>query len=64
VSDPSSLLVDCLAKLAKKGRIDAQGMVRALMAWSLGERQVLSEVRVPTVRQDDARRTERKRCAL
>ena len=54
VIDPASLLVDRRAKRAKTDRIDARAMVRALMAWARGERQVLSEVRVPTVEQDDA----------
>jgi transposase len=39
-------------------------MVRALMAWARGERQVLSEVRVPTVEQDDVRRGLRERQRL
>lgn len=55
VIDPASLLVDRRAKRAKTDRIDARAMVRALMAWARGERQVLSEVHVPTVEQDDAR---------
>lgn len=64
VIDPASLLVDRRAKRAKTDRIDARGMVRALMAWARGERQVLSEVRVPTVEQDDARRGLRERQRL
>ena len=43
VIDPASLLVDRRAKRAKTDRIDARAMVRALMAWARGERQVLSE---------------------
>ncbi len=64
VVDPASLLVDRRAKRAKTDRIDARGMVRALMAWARGERQVLSEVRVPTVEQDDVRRGLRERQRL
>ena len=64
VIDPASLLVDRRAKRAKTDRIDARGMVRALMAWARGERQVLSEVRVPSVEQDDARRGLRERQRL
>lgn len=64
VIDPASLLVDRRARRAKTDRIDARGMVRALMAWSRGERQVLSEVRVPTVEQDDVRRGLRERQRL
>jgi transposase len=64
VINPASLLVDRRAKRAKTDRIDARSMVRALMAWARGERQVLSEVRVPTVEQDDARRGLRERQRL
>lgn len=64
VIDPASLLVDRRAKRAKTDRIDARGMVRALMAWSRGEPQVLSEVRVPNVEQDDVRRGLRERQRL
>jgi transposase len=64
VIDPASLLVDRRAKRAKTDRIDARGMVRALMAYARGEHQVLSEVRVPTVEQDDARRGLRERQRL
>lgn len=64
VIDPASLLVDRRAKRAKTDRIDARAMVRALMAWARGERQVLSEVRVPTVEQEDARRGLRERQRL
>ena len=49
VIDPASLLVDRRAKRAKTDRIDGRAIVRALMAWVRGERQVLSEVRVPSV---------------
>jgi transposase len=64
VINPASLLVDRRAKRAKTDRIDARAMVRALMARARGERQVLSEVRVPTVEQDDARRGLRERQRL
>jgi transposase len=56
VIDPASLLVDRRAKRTKTDRIDARGMVRALTASGRGERQVSSEVGVPTVEQDDTRR--------
>jgi transposase len=64
VIDPASLLVDRRAKRAKTDRIDARSMVRALMAHARGEPQVLSEVRVPTIEQDDARRGLRERQRL
>ncbi len=64
VIDPASLLVDRRAKRAKTDRIDARALVRALMAHARGEHQVLSEVRVPTVEQEDARRLLRERQRL
>ncbi len=64
IIDPSSLLVDRRAKRAKTDRIDARDMVRALMAHARGEQHVLSEVNVPTVDQDDARRGLRERQRL
>lgn len=64
VIDPASLLVDRRAKRAKTDRIDARGLVRALMAHSRGEHQVLSEVRVPTPEQEDERRLLRERQRL
>lgn len=64
VIDPASLLVDRRAKRAKTDRIDARALVRALMAHARGEHQVLSEVRVPTVVQEDERRLLRERQRL
>ena len=40
VIDPASLLVDRRARRAKSDRIDAEGMLRALMAYARGERRV------------------------
>lgn len=64
VIDPASLLVNRRAKRAKTDRIDAQAMVRALMAYDRGEDQVLSAVHIPTVGQDDERRLLRERQRL
>ena len=64
VIDPASLLVNRRAKRAKTDRIDAQAMVRALMAFNRGEDQVLSAVHIPTVEQDDHRRLMRERQRL
>jgi transposase len=64
VVDPASLLVNRRAKRAKTDRIDAKGMIRALMAFERGEDQVLSAVRIPTVEEDDQRRLVRERHRL
>ena len=64
VINPASLQVDRRARRAKTDRIDAQGMVRALMAWARGEDQVFSVVQVPTIEQEDRKRTLRERKKL
>ena len=61
VIDPASLQVNRRARRAKTDRIDAHGMLRALMAFERGEEQVFSVVRVPTVEEEDARRVHRER---
>lgn len=61
VIDPASLQVNRRARRAKTDRIDALGMLRALMAFERGEDQVFSVVRVPSVEGEDARRVHRER---
>ncbi|MBT8001646.1 MAG: IS110 family transposase [Rhodospirillales bacterium] len=61
VIDPASLQVNRRARRAKTDRIDALGMLRALMAFERGEEQVFSVVRVPSVEAEDARRIHRER---
>lgn len=64
VIDPASLLVNRRAKRAKTDRIDVKAMIRALMAYTRGEDQVLSAVQIPSVEQDDERRLMRERHRL
>jgi len=64
VMDPTSLQVDRRARRAKTDRLDAEALLRALMAWSRGERRVCSMVRPPSPEQEDARRPSREREAL
>ncbi len=61
VIDPASLQVNRRARRAKTDRIDALGMLRALMAFERGEEQVFSVVQVPSVEREDARRVHRER---
>ena len=56
VLDPASLLVNREAKQRKTDRIDAKKMVRALLAHDRGDAAVLSQVRVPSVEQEDRKR--------
>ena len=53
VIDPASLLVNRRARRAKSDRIDAEGMLRALMAYARGERRVFAVVRVPSRAEED-----------
>jgi transposase len=64
VIDPSSLLVNRRARRAKSDRIDADGMLRALMAYARGERRVFAVVRVPSVDEEDFKRLHRERQQL
>ncbi|MDD9991294.1 MAG: IS110 family transposase [Rhodospirillales bacterium] len=62
--DPASLLVNRKAKQRKTDRIDAKKMVRALLAHDRGDASVLSQVRVPSVEEEDRKRLLRERRRL
>lgn len=64
VMDAASLAVSRRARRAKTDRLDAALLLRALMAWRRGEVGVCAMVRVPTVEQEDAKRTGRERARL
>jgi transposase len=64
VVDPTSLLVDRRARRAKTDRLDAEALLRARMAWCRGEPRICAMVRVPSVEEEDARRTTRERANL
>lgn len=64
VLDPASLLVNRKAKQRKTDRIDAKKMVRALLAHDRGDSSVLSQVRVPTLEEEDRKRKLRERRRL
>jgi transposase len=64
VVDPSSIAVNRRSRRAKTERIDAEAMLRTLMAWSRGERQVCAMVRPPSRETEDARRLSRECEAL
>jgi transposase len=64
VVDPSSIAVNRRSRRAKTDRIDAEAMLRTLMAWMRGERQVCAMVRPPSREAEDARRLNREREAL
>jgi transposase len=61
VVDPASIHVSRRARRAKTDRLDAEALVRVLMAYARGERKICSMVRVPTVAEEDAKRQHRER---
>lgn len=61
VVDPASIHVDRRARRVKTDRIDAQALLRTLMAHRRGEGRVWSVVQPPTPTDEDARRPNRER---
>jgi transposase len=64
VVDPASLKVDRRGRRAKTDRIDVGMLLRALIAWLRGDRHVWSVVRIPSVDEEDVRRSHRERGRL
>jgi transposase len=64
VVDPTSLQVNRRARRAKTDRIDAGMLLRALIGWCRGEQHVWSIVRVPSIEEEDLRRSHRERGRL
>jgi transposase len=64
VLDAASLQVNRRARRAKTDRIDAERMVRALLAHLRGDPEACSVVRVPSVIEEDAKRLDRERDRL
>jgi transposase len=59
VIDAASLLVNRRARRAKTDRLDAEKMIRTLLALARGEPKVCSIVRVPSIAEEDAKRLHR-----
>jgi transposase len=64
VIDPASLQVNRRARQAKTDHVDAERMLRSLMAHLRGDPKVWSVVRVPSVAEEDDRRLHRERDRL
>ena len=64
VMDPASLQVDRRARRVKTDRIDVEKLLQTLIAWCRGERHVCSMVVIPSVEEEDLRRTHRERNRL
>jgi len=64
VIDPGSLQVNRRGRPVKTDRVDVKVLLRTLIAWCRGERHVWSLVRIPTVEEEDLRRSHRERSRL
>lgn len=64
VLDPASIQVNRRARRVKTDRIDVLALLRALIATDRGERHVCAVVRVPSIEEEDARRSHRERQRL
>ena len=64
VVDAASIAVDRRSRRAKTDRIDVEKLLRTLMGWARGERQICSMVRPPSPTEEDARRLTRERGTL
>jgi transposase len=61
VLDAASLMVSRKARRAKTDRLDAEKLVRALMAFWRGEPKVCSILSIPSIAEEDAKRLHRER---
>src|SRR4030081_928536 len=64
VVDAASMQVNRRARRAKTDRIDVGLLLRGLHAWGQGDRHVWSVVRIPSVDEEDLRRSHRERDRL
>jgi transposase len=64
VVDPASIAVNRRQRRIKTDAVDGETLVRTLLAFSRGERQVCSMVRPPSVAAEDRRRLSRERATL
>ena len=64
VMEPASLQINRRARRVKTDRIDVENILHTLIAWCRGERHVCSMVVIPSVEEEDLRRTHRERNRL
>ena len=64
VMEPASLQVNRRARRVKTDRIDVESILHTVIAWCRGERHVCSMVVIPSVEEEDIRRSHRERDRL
>jgi transposase len=64
VMEPASLRVNRRARRVKTDRIDVESILHTLIAWCRGERHVCSMLVIPSVEEEDLRRSHRERDRL
>jgi transposase len=64
VMEPASLQVNRRTRRVKTDRIDVENLLHTLIAWCRGERHVCSMVVIPSVDEEDLRRSHRERDRL
>ncbi len=64
VMEPASLQVNRRARRVKTDRIDVEGILHTLIAWCRGARHVCAMVVIPSVAEEDLRRSHRERDRL
>src|SRR5450432_2878195 len=64
VIDPGSLQVNRRGRRVKTDRVDVKMLLRTLIAWCRGERHIWSLVRIPSIDDEDLRRSHRERSRL
>ena len=64
VIDPGSLQVSRRGRRVKTDRVDVKTLLRTLIAWCRGEQHVWSLVRIPSIDEEDLRRSHRERSRL
>ncbi len=64
VMEPASLQVNRRARRVKTDRIDVENLLHTVIAWCRGERHVCSMVVIPSVEEEDLRRSHRERARL
>ncbi len=64
VMEPASLQVNRKARRVKTDRIDVESILHTLIAWCRGQRHVCAMVVIPSVEEEDLRRSHRERDRL